>query len=87
MLDMVEMYSNRTSHSLNDELVVPAITFSRTFPGLFRPGKVASTRREGDGMHNSATLLPELLEAGKRLLVYAGNADGMCNFIVCRIPS
>ena len=45
MLDMVEMYSNRTSLSLNDELAVPAITFSRTFPGLFRPGKVASTRR------------------------------------------
>ena len=42
---------------------------------------------QGDGMHNSAALLPELLEAGKRLLVYAGNADGMCNFIVCRIPS
>ena len=44
MLDMVEIYSNRTSLSLNDELAVPAITFSRTFPGLFRPGKVASTR-------------------------------------------
>ena len=38
---------------------------------------------QGDGMHNSAALLPELLEGGKRLLVYAGNADGMCNFIVC----
>ena len=38
---------------------------------------------QGDGMHNSAALLPELLEDGKRLLVYAGNADGMCNFIVC----
>ena len=38
MLDMVEMYSNQTSHSLND--AVPAITFSQTFPGLFRPGKL-----------------------------------------------
>lgn len=38
---------------------------------------------QGDGMHNSAALLPELLEDGKRLLVYAGNADGMCNFMVC----
>jgi len=28
----------------------------------------------GDGMHNSATLLPELVNAGVRLLVYAGNA-------------
>ena len=38
---------------------------------------------QGDGMHNSAALLPELLEDGKRLLVYAGNADAMCNFMVC----
>lgn len=29
---------------------------------------------QGDGMHNSATLLPELIEDGIRLLVYAGNA-------------
>ncbi|KZV90898.1 hypothetical protein EXIGLDRAFT_719842 [Exidia glandulosa HHB12029] len=36
---------------------------------------------QGDGMHNSAALLPELLAAGVRLLVYAGNADFMCNFI------
>ena len=28
----------------------------------------------GDGMHNSAALLPELVDAGIRLLVYAGNA-------------
>lgn len=38
---------------------------------------------QGDGMHNSAALLPELLEDGTRLLVYAGNADAMCNFMVC----
>ena len=29
---------------------------------------------QGDGMHNSAALLPELLESGVRVLVYAGNA-------------
>jgi cathepsin A (carboxypeptidase C) len=29
---------------------------------------------QGDGMHNSALLLPELIEHGVRLLVYAGNA-------------
>jgi hypothetical protein len=29
---------------------------------------------QGDGMHNSALLLPELIEDGVRLLVYAGNA-------------
>jgi cathepsin A (carboxypeptidase C) len=37
---------------------------------------------QGDGMHNSGALLPELVNDGIRLLVYAGNADAMCNFIV-----
>ncbi|KAI0275295.1 Alpha/Beta hydrolase protein [Gloeopeniophorella convolvens] len=36
---------------------------------------------QGDGMHNSAVLLPELINDGIRLLVYAGNADMMCNYI------
>jgi cathepsin A (carboxypeptidase C) len=36
---------------------------------------------QGDGMHNSASLLPELINDGIRLLVYAGNADMMCNYI------
>ncbi|KAF8586261.1 alpha/beta-hydrolase [Ramaria rubella] len=36
---------------------------------------------QGDAMHNAAALLPPLLEDGIRLLVYAGNADFMCNFI------
>merc|ERR1712130_751295 len=36
---------------------------------------------QGDGMHNSALLLPPLVNDGVRLLVYAGNADMMCNFI------
>ncbi|CED82787.1 serine carboxypeptidase [Phaffia rhodozyma] len=30
---------------------------------------------QGDGMHNSAALLPELLEDGIRLLIYAGETD------------
>jgi len=29
---------------------------------------------QGDGMHNSAILLPDLVNDGIRLLVYAGNA-------------
>ena len=29
---------------------------------------------QGDGMHNAAALLPELVEDGVRLLIYAGNA-------------
>jgi len=36
---------------------------------------------QGDGAHNSALLLPDLVNDGVRLLVYAGNADMMCNFI------
>jgi len=36
---------------------------------------------QGDGMRNSALLLPELVNDGIRLLVYAGNADMMCNYI------
>jgi len=36
---------------------------------------------QGDGSHNSAKLLPALVEDGIRLLVYAGNADMMCNYI------
>jgi cathepsin A (carboxypeptidase C) len=37
---------------------------------------------QGDGMHNSAALLIPLLNDGIKLLVYAGNADGMCNYMV-----
>jgi cathepsin A (carboxypeptidase C) len=36
---------------------------------------------QGDGAHNSALLLPDLVNDGVRLLVYAGNADMMCNYI------
>jgi len=36
---------------------------------------------QGDGMHNSAKLLPDLVNNGIRLLVYAGNADMMCNYM------
>ena len=41
--------------------------------------------RQGDGMHNSAALLPEIINDDVKLLVYAGNADAMCNYMV-RIP-
>lgn len=42
---------------------------------------------QGDGAHNSAKLLPELIDDGIRLLVYAGHADMMCNYIVRFLPS
>lgn len=37
---------------------------------------------QGDLTRNSGRLLPELVNDGVRLLVYAGNADYVCNFIV-----
>lgn len=37
---------------------------------------------QGDGMRNSKALLPDLINDGIRLLVYAGNVDMMCNYIV-----
>lgn len=42
---------------------------------------------QGDGMHNSAPLLTDLVNDGIRLLIYAGNADYMCNFIVSQCVS
>ncbi|CAL1694743.1 unnamed protein product [Somion occarium] len=36
---------------------------------------------QGQAMHNSAALLPELINNGVRLLVYAGNADAVCNYM------
>lgn len=33
----------------------------------------------GDVAHNTAGLIPELLDAGIRFLIYAGSADFMCN--------
>lgn len=36
---------------------------------------------QGDAMHNSAQLLPDLIEDGIRVLIYAGVQDLMCNFI------
>ena len=38
--------------------------------------------KQGDGMHNSAALLPDIINDDIKLLVYAGNADAMCNFMV-----
>ncbi|KAI0763992.1 carboxypeptidase C [Trametes elegans] len=36
---------------------------------------------QGDGARNRAKLLPELLESGIRVLIYAGDADMACNYI------
>ncbi|KAH9941247.1 carboxypeptidase C [Epithele typhae] len=36
---------------------------------------------QGDGARNRAKLLPELVESGIRLLIYAGDADMACNYV------
>ncbi|OAX40538.1 hypothetical protein K503DRAFT_601654 [Rhizopogon vinicolor AM-OR11-026] len=36
---------------------------------------------KGDSMHNTPLLLKEMINDGVRLLVYAGNADMMCNYM------
>jgi cathepsin A (carboxypeptidase C) len=51
--------------------------------GVFNNGAVITQVNQaflfqGDGMHNSALLLPELVNDGVRLLVYAGNAGTSC---------
>ena len=38
---------------------------------------------QGDGARNRAKLLPDLIHSGIRLLIYAGDADMACNYIVC----
>ena len=48
---------------------------SRTFESCNMQVNQAFTL-SGDGMQNNALLLPELVDAGVRLLVYAGNAGG-----------
>lgn len=40
---------------------------------------------QGDGMHNSGALLPDLVNDGIRLLLYAGEAD--MRMSLCRLPS
>ena len=57
--------------------VNPALTFQSRSNDVNR-----AFGAKGDGMRNSAALLPELIDNGVRLLVYAGNADMGCNFIV-----
>lgn len=35
----------------------------------------------GDSQHNSAMLLPDMLAAGVRVLIYAGVEDAMCKLL------
>ncbi|OJA18680.1 hypothetical protein AZE42_08631, partial [Rhizopogon vesiculosus] len=50
----------------------------------FKPVNEAVLRAflfRGDWMHNTPLLLKEMINDGLRLLVYAGNADMMCNYM------
>ncbi|GFZ51462.1 carboxypeptidase C [Saitozyma sp. JCM 24511] len=38
---------------------------------------------QGDGVHDTASLLPELVDAGLRVLIYSGEADMLVNYIGC----
>jgi cathepsin A (carboxypeptidase C) len=60
---------------MNDPKVKAALGAnpSRTFESC-NMGVNQAFMYQGDGMHNSALLLPELINDGVRLLVYAGNA-------------
>jgi hypothetical protein len=47
-------------------------------PGFVSPSVETITDKsllQGDGMHNSGALLPEMVNNGIRLLLYAGEAD------------
>lgn len=69
-MNWIETYMNEPAHKV--ELGVnPSLQFescnmevNQAFTG------------QGDGMHNSALLLTDLVNDGVRLLVYAGNAGG-----------
>ncbi|KAF4578412.1 hypothetical protein EYR36_000219 [Pleurotus pulmonarius] len=74
-LEWIETYMNKAA--IKVELGVnPSIRYQ-----TFNMAVNLAFTRQGDGMHNSALLLTDLVNDGIRLLVYAGNADAMCNFI------
>ncbi|KAH7911621.1 peptidase S10 serine carboxypeptidase [Hygrophoropsis aurantiaca] len=54
---------------------------SRKFEACNIPLNLKFRYLHGDGMQNGAALLPELISNGIRLLIYAGNADLMCNYM------
>ncbi|KAH9821652.1 putative carboxypeptidase C [Melampsora americana] len=71
----IETYMNQPD--VRDELGVPAsLKFESCNYDVNRAFQMS-----GDNMHNSAQLLPELLDNGIRLLIYAGEDDFMCNYL------
>ncbi|EIW87420.1 peptidase S10 serine carboxypeptidase [Coniophora puteana RWD-64-598 SS2] len=69
---------------MNSPAVQAELGVDPAAPAEYKTCNVAVTLKfrflVGDGMKNGAALLPELIEHGVRLLIYAGNADLMCNY-------
>ncbi len=66
----IETYMNEPAHKV--ELGVnPSLRYETSSAEVNQ-----AFTRQGDGMHNSALLLTDLVNDGIRLLVYAGNAGG-----------
>ncbi|MBW0479329.1 hypothetical protein O181_019044 [Austropuccinia psidii MF-1] len=74
-MNWIENYLNR--EEIRQELGVPSgIQFESCNYDVNRAFQLS-----GDNMHNSASLLPQLLNNGIRLLIYAGEDDFMCNYL------
>ncbi|KAF9789593.1 serine carboxypeptidase [Thelephora terrestris] len=74
-LQWVESWMN--DPAVKQELGVhPSLTFESCSTGVNQ-----AFAAQADGMRNSALLLTGLVNEGVRLLVYAGTADAMCNFM------
>ncbi|PLW15478.1 hypothetical protein PCASD_18973 [Puccinia coronata f. sp. avenae] len=74
-MNWIENYLNRDD--VRSELGVPSdLKFESCNLDVNRAFQMS-----GDNMHNSADLIPEILNSGVRLLIYAGEDDFMCNYL------
>lgn len=74
-LNWIQTFLNR--HDVKEELGVPKEMDFQSCNMEINRGFLMT----GDSQHNSAALLPPLLADGIRVLIYAGNADSMCNYL------
>ncbi|EFP76336.2 hypothetical protein PGT21_011218 [Puccinia graminis f. sp. tritici] len=74
-MNWIENYLNRDD--IRTELGVPSdLKFESCNLDVNRAFQMS-----GDNMHNSASLIPDILSNGVRLLIYAGEDDFMCNYL------
>jgi len=74
-MNWIENYLNRDD--IRSELGVPSdMKFESCNNDVNRAFQMS-----GDNMHNSAALIPDILNNGVRLLIYAGEDDFMCNYL------